>query len=129
MTAAMATLFDRLREKQPQHLEKEQPAEPEIVRRGPQPIVPQPIIPLAHHRSSPTEKLLSWMINYWPKNTLTLRDIRAYGPNCIRDPTDIMSLTNTLAQYGWLTPVPAWRRDMKKWQIVREPDKEIPPQV
>ena len=55
----MATLFDRLQEKQPQHLE--QPAEPEIVRRG-----PQPIIPLTHRKSSPSEKLLAWLVNYWP---------------------------------------------------------------
>ena len=120
----MATLFDRLQEKQPQYLEKEQPDEPEIVRRG-----PQPIIPLAHRRSSPSEKLLDWIINHWAKPIVTARDIRAYGPNCTRDPTDVMSLTKTLVQYGWLIPVRAWRRDMKKWRIVREPSKEIPTQV
>ena len=56
----MASLFERLKEKQSQQLEKEQPDEPELIRRG-----PQPIIPLAHSRSLPSEKLLSWMINYW----------------------------------------------------------------
>ena len=116
----MGSLFERLREKQPLQLEKEQLDEPEIVRRG-----PQPIIPLAHRRSSPNEKLLSWMVNHWGKPTVTARDISAYGPNCVRDPADIMSLTKALVQYGWLIPVRAWRRDMKKWRIVREPGKEM----
>ena len=115
----MATLFDRLQEKQPQYPEKDQPDEPEIVRRG-----PQPIIPLIHLKSSPSEKLLAWLVNYWARPTITLRDIRAYGPNCIRDPADIVSLTKTLTEYGWLVPVQAWRRDMKKWRVVREPSKE-----
>ena len=39
-----------------------------------------------------------------------------------------ISLTKTLVEYGWLVPVKAWRRDMKKWRIVREPGKEIPTQ-
>ena len=81
----MATLFDRLQEKQPQYLEKEQPAEPEIVRRG-----PQPIIPLTHLKSSPSEKLLAWLVNYWPKPTVTLRDISAFGPHSVRDPKDVI---------------------------------------
>ena len=104
--------------------EKDRSEEPEIVRRGPQPIAPQPIIPLAHRGSSPNEQLLSWMVNHWPKPVVTARDIQAYGPRCTRDPTEIMSRTKTLAQYGWLVPVRAWRRDMKKWRIVREPSKE-----
>jgi hypothetical protein len=99
--------------------EKEQPAEPEIVRRG-----PQPIIPLAHRKSSPSEKLLAWLVNYWPKPTITLRDISAFGPRSVRDPADIVSLTKTLTEYGWLVPVRAWRRDMKKWRVIREPSKE-----
>ena len=120
----MATLFDRLQEKQPQRLEKEQPAEPEIVRRG-----PQPIIPLAHRKSAPSEKLLEWLVNYWPKPTVTLRDIYSYGPNCARDPMDRANLIGTLTEYGWLVPVQAWRRDMKKWRVIREPSKGVPTQI
>ena len=113
----MTTLFDRL--KQPQYLEKEPPTEPEIVRRG-----PQPIIPLIHLKSSPSEKLLAWLVNYWPKPTVTLRDISAFGPHSVRDPKDVMNLTQALTEFGWLVPVQAWRRDMKKWRVVREPSKE-----
>ena len=62
---------------------KESPTEPEIVRRG-----PQPIIPPTYSKSSPSEKLLAWLVNYWGKPTITLRDIYSYGPNCARDPAD-----------------------------------------
>jgi hypothetical protein len=114
MTTVAKNLFERLGQQSPQ-TEK---LEPEIVRRG-----PQPIIPLAHFKSSPSEKLLAWLVNYWGKPTITLRDIRAYGPNCIRDPADTIRLTKTLVECGWLAPVEAWRRDMKKWRIIREPSK------
>lgn len=116
----MATLFERLREQQTQQLEE--PAEPEIVRRG-----PQPIVPLNYLKASPSEKLLAWLINFWARPTITLRDFRAYGPNCIRDPADIMSLTKTLTECGWLIPIKGWRRDMKKWRVIREPSKEAQP--
>src|SRR5262245_25384056 len=59
-TTRMPDIFERLGQS-PQP-EKEQPAEPEIVRKG-----PQPIIPPAHSKSSPSEKLLSWIVNFWPK--------------------------------------------------------------
>ena len=103
---------------------KESPTEPEIVRRG-----PQPIIPPTYSRSSPSEKLLAWLVNYWGKPTITLRDIYSYGPNCARDPADRASLIETLTEYGWLEPAEAWRRDMRKWRIVREPGNRSPTQV
>jgi hypothetical protein len=92
--------------------------ERDIVRRG-----PQPIIPLAPHESSANEKLLSWLIHFWPGDSITLRDVRAFGPNCARDLVDAVRLTQTLTEYGWLTPAPARRRDMRKWTIVREPNR------
>ena len=110
----MGNIFERLGPRQPS--EKDQPAEPEIVRRGPQPIIPQ-----AHPKSHPSEKLLAWIVNYWPKPTITLRDIYSYAPNSVRDPADIINLTKTLTEFGWLIPTTAWRRDMKKWRIIREP--------
>ena len=104
--------------------EKEPPLEPDIVRKG-----PQFLIPPTHRKSSPSEKLLEWLVNHWRQPTITLRDIYSYGPNCARDPTDRINLIRTLAEYGWLVPVRAWRRDMKKWRVVREPSKEAPTQV
>jgi hypothetical protein len=116
----MATLFDRLAQgRQLAESSQSEKLEPEIVRRG-----PQPIIPLIHLKSSPSEKLLAWLVNYWARPTITLRDICAYGPHSVRDPKDVMNLTQTLTEFGWLIPVEAWRRDQKKWRVVREPSKE-----
>jgi hypothetical protein len=96
----------------------EEQLEPDIVRRG-----PQPLIPIAHHKSSPSEKLLSWLIHFWPGPVINLRDIRRSGPNCARDPIDAINLTEALVAYGWLVPAPVHRRDMRRWTIVREPSK------
>jgi len=112
---AVASLFERLGQK-PLADESKQ-LEPEIVRRGPQPLIP----PVPPRSSSPSEKLLSWLVNYWAGQTVNLRDIRAYGPNCARNASDTISLTKTLAEYGWLVPTSVHRRDMKRWRIVREP--------
>jgi hypothetical protein len=120
MTTVAKNLFERLNAGRPQQLEKQQSAESELIRRG-----PQPIIPPAGFKSSPSEKLLSWLINDWPNPVISLRDIRVYGPNCTRDPLNATSLTKTLTEFGWLIPVAAWRRDRKTWKIVREPGKTL----
>jgi hypothetical protein len=101
---------------------KTEHSEPEIVRRG-----PQPRIPLAHHRSAPSEQLLSWIVNFWPSPVINLRDIRRSGPNCARDPMNAITLTEALVAYGWLVPAPVHRRDMRRWRIVREPSKTPAP--
>ena len=114
-------IFERLKVEQPQQLEEQQSAESELIRRG-----PQPIIPPAGFKSCPSEKLLSWIINDWPNPVISLRDIRVYGPNCTRDPLNATSLTKALTEYGWLIPIKAWRRDRKTWKIVREPRQGAP---
>jgi hypothetical protein len=100
---------------------KQEQLEPDIVRRG-----PQPLIPIAHRKSSPSEKLLSWLIHFWPEDCITLREVRAFGPNCARDPVDAVRLTQALAEFGWLKPAPVHRCDMRRWTIVREPSRELP---
>jgi hypothetical protein len=89
--------------------------EPDIVRRGPQPIVPP-----AHFKSSPSEKLLDWIINRWPEPTISARDICRYGPNSIRDRKSAIDQAETLARHGWLTPIKMRQHNMKTWRIVRE---------
>jgi hypothetical protein len=114
----VANLFERLGQRRLADSSQTEQLEPEIVRKG-----PQPLIPPAHSGSPPSEKLLAWLVNFWGRPTITLRDISAYGPNCARNPTDVMNLTKTLVQFGWLEPIAAWRRDQKKWRIIREPSK------
>jgi hypothetical protein len=92
--------------------------EPEIVRRG-----PQPIIPPAGFNSSPSEKLLDWIINRWPENTVTRRNICQFGPGSIRNRKSATDQAEILARHGWLIPLAVGRHDAKKWQIVRRPGK------
>jgi hypothetical protein len=95
--AAVASLFERLNAGRPA------PAEAAIK---------QP-----HIGSPPIEKLLDWLVNYWTRPTISLREIQGFGPNCIRDKKTILSLAQDLVERGWLTPTKTRRRDMKKWQI------------
>jgi hypothetical protein len=99
---------------------KDRPLEPEIVRKG-----PQPIIPPARYKSSPTEKLLDWVINRWPGATVTTRNICQFGPRSSRGRERAISLAQTLVEHGWLIPIKKHRYDMQEWQIVRSKNQQI----
>jgi hypothetical protein len=100
---------------EPKQLE---PKEPDFVQNG-----PRALIPPVHRTSDPSAILLAWAINHWSKSTLTLRDIRTFGPHSIRNPKDALRLAEVLTQFGWLEPIAAWRRDQRKWKVVREINK------
>ena len=111
-----ANLFERLDQGR---LQNEKAGEPDIVRKG-----PHPIIPPAERDSSPSEKLLDWIVNRWPGNTVTVKNICQYGPGSIRDRKSAIDQAEILARYGWLTPIRELRQhNMRKWQIVRGADK------
>ena len=93
----MASLFERLNVGRPAPVEE---------------TIKQPRI-----GSPPIEKLLDWLVNYWTRPTVSVREICIYGPNCVRDKKTILSLAQTLVERGWLAPTKTRRRDMKKWQI------------
>ena len=61
---------------------------------------------------------MTWLPR-WPKATISVRDIRLYGPNSLRNPEIASDAVEILAGFGWLIPVETRRRDMKWWQIVR----------
>jgi hypothetical protein len=88
---------------------------PEIIRMGPAAATIPPAGPKAH----PTEKFLSWLLTYWNKPTISLREICRYGPHAVRDWESAMNLTETLVQRGWLTPTKTHRRDKRVWQVAR----------
>jgi hypothetical protein len=97
---------------------KERPAEPEKILRGP---LLKPIAPPATPRSSPTEKLLDWLINHWPEPTISVRKLCKYGPNSIRNRKSAIDQAKILVENGWLAPIKTRRRDMKHWRIARGP--------
>src|SRR5262245_9934106 len=97
---------------------KEQPVEPEKILRGP---LLKPIVPPTTPQSSPTEKLLDWIINHWSEPTISVRDICWRGPNSLRNRKSAIGLAETLAENGWLAPIKSRRHDMREWQIIRGP--------
>ena len=75
---------------------------------------------ISSYELSSEQKLLNWLQRCWTKSTVTARDIYAYGPYSIRDRRDRESMTDMaeiLVKHGWLIPIKAWRRDMRKWQV------------
>jgi len=94
----------------------EKAQQPITIPRGP---LLQPIVPPADYRSPPIEKLLDWLVNRWPKPSVRVRDICRFGPNPIRNRMAATAMAETLAEYGWLTPLKTRRIDMREWQIVR----------
>jgi hypothetical protein len=72
-----------------------------------------------------TEKLRDWLVNHWTKPTVTVREIRIYGPNLIRDGKAALSTAESLVEQGWLVPLKTRRRDMREWQIVPKTSKPL----
>jgi hypothetical protein len=114
--AAMVTLFDRLQEKQT--LEKERQVE--TIPRGP---LLQPIVPPAAPQSSPTEKMLDWLVKRWPKPSIRVRDILQFGPPAARNRKNAITLAKSLEASGWLLPLATRRHDSREWQIIRGPSQ------
>lgn len=102
-----------------QQPEKERPVEPEKILRGP---LLKPTAPPADRWSSPTEKLLDWLINHWPEDTISVRDICWRGPNSLRNRKSAIGLAETLVENGWLARIKSRRRDMMEWRIARGPE-------
>jgi hypothetical protein len=97
--------------------EKEQHEEPEIVRKGPHPKVPP-----ANRNSPPSELLLDFIVNRWPKPAIRMRDILRLGPGSLRDRKSAMNTAKILAQNGWLKPLKTRQHNEKMWRIVRGPN-------
>jgi len=92
----MATLFERLA--------RGRPAPAEAVEKQPH---------------SDAQKMLDFL-GRWPEDTVTVRDIRVYGPNSLRNRKDAISSAEILVANGWLKPIKPSRPDTYAWQIVRK---------
>ena len=69
----------------------------------------------------PAQKLLDWLMQHWPKNTISRRDISNHGPWSIRNKQSAIDAAETLERHGWLVPAPTHRHDRRVWEIVRKP--------
>src|SRR5262249_53745290 len=66
------------------------------------------------------QRLLDWLMQCWPKNPVSRRDISNHGPRPIRDKSKAIEAAETLERHGWLVPAPTHRHDRRVWQIVRK---------
>ena len=76
------------------------------------------------HEAPPAQRLMAWLPR-WPKATISVRDVRLYGPNSIRNPKIAADAIEVLAGYGWLIPVLTPAYNQKWWEIVRGPDQPV----
>jgi len=117
MTTMSKDIFDRLNKRQ--QLEDASPKPERTIPRGP---LLQPIVPPTHRGSSPSEQLLDFVVNRWPKPAVRAREIMRYGPPAARNRKSAIALAENLAANGWLTPLPPTRQHNERlWAIVRGP--------
>jgi hypothetical protein len=107
-----SSIFAGLISEQPK---KERPSEPEIPR-GPK---LQPVVPPTDVKSPPIEKLLDWLVNRWPGDTVKTVNILQYGPRGTRSPKAAKASAEILVERGWLTPLKTRRYIDREWKIER----------
>jgi hypothetical protein len=66
-------------------------------------------------------ELLDWLQHTWKQPDIRARDIYRHGPPCTRNRENALQAAETLVKRGWLIPLKAKRRDVKKWQITIGP--------
>jgi hypothetical protein len=98
--------------------EKRQP-EPEKIPNGPL----KPVVPPADYGSPPIEKLLDWLVNRWPKDTVKTVDILQYGPALLRNRKKARPAAEILVERGWLTPLKTRCFREHEWRIERGPQQ------
>jgi hypothetical protein len=64
------------------------------------------------------QTLLAWLQRR-NKSTISIREIRLYGPHSVRKREIATESVETLTKHGWLIPVETHRSNWRHWQIVR----------
>ena len=65
----------------------------------------------------PAQRLLTWLPR-WPRDTITVRQIRNYSP--VRDRNEAINAAEVLVANGWLSAIKASRSDTYAWKILRK---------
>jgi hypothetical protein len=68
---------------------------------------------------APAQRMLNFL-QRWPEGTVTLRDLRVYGPYSTRNRKDAISSAEVLVANGWLKPIKPHWPGTYAWQIVRK---------
>ena len=87
------------------------PSETYLLADDPKPEIKQP--------HSDAQKLLNFL-QHWAKDTVTVRQIRVYGPRGLRDRRSAIDAAEILVANGWLNSIKPSRPDTYAWQIVRK---------
>jgi hypothetical protein len=74
-----------------------------------------------HPQYPPVKKLRDWLVHRWPKDVVTTREVRIYGPYAVRDGKIVLALMQILTEQKWLVPIEAYRRNTQEWKIIRRP--------
>jgi hypothetical protein len=73
-------------------------------------------------KTSHAQKMLNWIQHKWDKPVIRTRDIYRHGPRPLRnDRKNALEAAEILERRGWLVPLKAPRRDVKRWQITIGP--------
>jgi hypothetical protein len=81
---------------------------------------PQPV-KTAELSQAQAQTLLTWLQRHWNKPTISVREIRIYGPRCLRDREGAREAIEVLVQHEWLKRLTMRRHDMRAWEVVRKP--------
>src|SRR5262245_3977006 len=65
-------------------------------------------------------QLLLNFLQRWAKPTISVRDMRIWGPKLFRDPKKAIDAAQVLVRNQWLTPTKPRRREPYRWQVVRK---------
>jgi hypothetical protein len=116
----VASLFERLATIAPPSTEKTQENLFErLTAMAPPPAEKTPES-VPNKKLEPAQRMLDW-IQRWTKDTISIRDVRQYGPGSLRDPKSVLDAAEVLVKNGWLEPAESHRYDMRKWRVIRRP--------
>ena|SRR5215472_9666540 len=70
----------------------------------------------------PEQLMLNWLLQRWPHQTVSSKQIYQYAPRSIRlDRESAIRTAKILERYGWLVPLPRRQRNWRVWEIMRRP--------
>src|SRR5262249_13363885 len=70
----------------------------------------------------PEQLMLDWLLQRWPHQTVSSKQIYQYAPHSIRfDRENAIKTAEILERYGWLVPLPRRQRNWRVWEIIRRP--------
>src|SRR5262249_6173504 len=78
--------------------------------------------PAQPQKPLPEQLMLDWLLQRWPHQTVSSKQIYQYPPHSIHfDRENAIKTAEILERYGWLVPLPRRQRNWRVWKIMRRP--------